>query len=525
METSDLVSALVLVLGAALVAGSARYLRVPGPILLVIVGLAVSYVPFVPEYELDPEVVLLFFLPPLLYSAAWRSSARGIKLNLRPIGLLSVGYVLFSTILVGLVAWALIPSLPLAAAFALGAIVAPPDAVAASAVGRELGLPRRVLTILQGESLVNDATALTAYRVAVAAAGAGITFWQGAGMFVLAAGGGVAMGFVLAVILERIRRRLRDSLITNTINLLTPFAVYVAAEAIHSSGVIAVVIAGLYLGNTSTRTSSAVRLQATATWDLLDFVLESIVFLLIGLQLPIVIHDLHGRDPIDVIWWAAVIVVVTIVGRIVWVFPATYVPRFIPGMRDWDIAPNWRLPAVISWAGMRGVVSLAAAFTLAADFPERDLVLVLTFAVVFGTLVVQGLTLPWVIRRLGIAGTEDSADLLAEANAQHQAARAALDRLDKLVEESPHPLPADVVDRLRAHAQNRSDSAWERLGGGVSKGGKETPTSAFRRLRQEMVRAQRDEFVRLRDSGELDDEVMREVVRELDLEEAMLDRH
>ena len=525
IETADIVAAFGLIIGAAAVAGAARRLRISAPILLVLVGLAVSYLPFVPDYALNPELVLVLFLPPLLYSAAWSSSARGFRLNKRPILLMSVGYTLFSTVLVALVAWALIPHLPLAAAFALGAIVAPPDAVAATAVGRELGLPRRYLQILQGESLVNDATALTAYKAAVAGAAGGITLWQGGGIFLLAAGGGVAIGGLLGYALRALRRKIQTPVLENTFNLVIPFAVYLAAESVHASGVLAVVVTGLYLGNTATDTSPQARLQAEANWDVIDFVLESIVFALIGLQLPVVIEGLHGLDVGMVVWWSAAILFVTIAGRFLWVFPTTYGIRWLtPKVRERTPPPYWPMPTVSSWAGMRGVVSLAAAFALAHDFPQRGLILLLTFVVVFGTLVIQGLSLPLLIRRVGIGGADDMSDRLTEANAQHQAARAAGRRLDELIAESPHPPRPEIVDLLRNYAEYRANTAWERLGGGVSAGGKETPGSAFARLRQEMLQAQRETFTRLRDAGELDDEVLHEMVRELDLEETMLGR-
>ncbi|MFI5955761.1 Na+/H+ antiporter [Cryptosporangium sp. NPDC051539] len=525
-ETMDLVAAFGLIIGAATVAGLARRVRIPPPILLVLVGLGVSYIPGVPNYTLNPELVLVLFLPPLLYSAAWRSSARGFRLNKRPILLMSVGYTLFSTVLVAVVAWALIPGMPLAAAFALGAIVAPPDAVAATAVGRELGMQRRYLQVLQGESLVNDATALTAYRAAVAAAAGGITLLEGGGIFLLAAGGGVVIGGVLGYLLGWLRRHIHTPVLENALNLVVPFVVYIAAESVDASGVLAVVITGLYLGNTATETSPQARLQAESNWDVIDFVLESIVFALIGLQLPAVIAELEGRDAGQVAWWSVAVLVVTILGRFVWVFATSYLIRAVsPAVRERTPSRYWPTPFVSSWAGMRGVVSLAAAFALVADFPERGLILWLTFVVVFGTLVLQGLTLPGLIRRLGVGGQDDMSDRLAEANAQHQAARAAASRLEDLVSSAPHPPPSEVVGLLRHYSDYRANSAWERLGGGLSHGGKETPGAAFRRLRQEMLQAQRDTFAQLRASGELDDEVMRDMVRELDLEETMLGRH
>ncbi len=514
-----------LLVGATVVAGLARQLRVSAPVLLVVVGLGVSFIPGVPDYTLDPHLVLLLFLPPLLYSAALESSYIGFRANLRPIGFLSVGLVLATTVIVGFVVHAVIPGIPLAAAFALGAIVAPPDAVAATAIGRELGLPRRVLTILGGESLVNDATALTALRVAVAAAvGGGISLLEGTGMFLLAAGGGVAVGLVLAVGVHWLRQRIEAPVLENTLSLMTPFAVYLLAESIHASGVLAVVVVGLYLGHHEAATSYAARLQARAVWRMIDFLLESVVFALIGLQLPAVVRGLPvgSEGGWRYIGYAVLLVGVVILVRIAWVFPFTYLPRWMSSrIRERDPLPPWQVPAVVSWAGMRGVVSLAAAFALAPDFPARSEILFLTFSVVLGTLVLQGFTLPWVIRRIGIEADESYRDNLAEASAQHRAINAAIDRLDQLVsEDSP---PEDVVERLRMMAENRRNAAWERLGGGTGPRGEETPSAAFRRLRREMVAAERAVFLELRNARLLDDEVMRQVMYELDLEEAMLD--
>lgn len=515
-----------LLIGATTVAGLARRFRLSAPLVLVIVGISVSFLPFVPNYELSPELVLSLFLPPLLYSAAQESSYLGFRANIRPIALLSIGLVLATTLVVGFVIHAIVPGLPLAAAFALGAIVAPPDAVAAAAIGRELGLPRRILTILGGESLVNDATALTVYRVAVAAAiGGSVSLLQGMGTFLLAAVGGVAVGLALGPLLNAVRQRLSEPVLENTLALVTPFVAYFLAELVHASGVLAVVVIGLYLGHRDSVTSYATRLQAKAVWRMVDFLLESVVFALIGLQLPLVLGDLEGRDPWAVAGYSIVVLLMVIVVRIAWVFPATYLPRWLSKrVREREPEPTWQGVAVISWAGMRGVVSLAAAFALAADFPDRDLILLITFVVVLGTLVLQGFSLPWLIRRLGVSSKESYKDTLAEANAQHRAVGAAVDRLDQLIaSEDPAP-PSEVVERLRVMAEHRRNSVWERLGGGTGQDDSETPSAAYRRLRMEMLTAERAVFQKMRDAGRLEDEVFRAVIYELDLEEAMLDQ-
>ncbi|MCW2504465.1 MAG: Na+/H+ antiporter [Actinomycetia bacterium] len=520
------VAAFGLLIAALALAGLSRKLRVSAPVVLVVAGIVVSFVPHLPNYTLRPDIVLALFLPPLLYSASLESSLIGFRQNLRAIGSLSVGLVLATTVAVGFATHLVFPALPLPAAFALGAIVAPPDAVAAAAIGRELGLPRRLLRILGGESLVNDATALTVYRVALAAAtGSGVTLLGGVGMFLLAAIGGVGVGLVAGYAFQFVRERIGESVIENAFSLITPFAAYFVAEQIHASGVLAVVITGLYLGHHEAKTSYAARLEARALWRMADFLLESVVFLLIGLQLPTVIRGLSKYSVSTVLWTTGVVLAIVILIRIVWVYPFTYGPRWLsPRIRSHEPPPTWQGVAVVSWAGMRGVVSLAAAFALPESFPGRPLILFITFAVVLGTLVLQGFTLPWLIRTLDVkAGDEEYKDRLSEASAQHRAANAAIERLDSIVaEEEPGP-PPEVVDRLRAMTEFRRNGAWERLGGASGPDGGETPSAAFRRVRQNLISAERDVFLALRDEGRLDDDVLRQIVYELDLEEAMLD--
>ena len=522
---------MLLVAGAAAVAGLARRLGWSAPLLLVVAGLAVSFVPGIGEYELEDEVVLYLILPPLLFAAAWQSSVINFRQNLRAIGLLSVGLVLFTTAAVGLAVYAVVPDMPLAAAFALGAIVSPPDAVAATAVGRTVGLPRRLVVILAGESLINDATALTAYRVAVASAGvAGFSVLKGFGEFLAAAGGGVVVGYLLARLVELLLKHLHDPVLENSLVLLTPFVGYAVAEQVgwhdyHGSGVLAVVVAGLYLGHHSPRRqTAATRLQGTEVWRVIEFLLESVVFALIGLQLPTVLQDLSDRPPGELVVAALVTLGTVVAARFVWMYPGTYLPRLIPSIAARDPAPPWTYPTVLAWAGMRGVVSLAAAFALPSDFPERDLILFLTFVVVIGTLLLQGLTLPALIRRLGVVGREEQQDLIKEAGAQHAAANAALQRLDAELAEDGD-VPEDVVARLREKAELRQLGAWERLGGQEAGDGyTEPPTVTFRRLRRAMIEAEREVFIEMRDRGQIDEEVLSRVQRELDLEESILQR-
>ncbi|MFD5629217.1 Na+/H+ antiporter [Streptomyces sp. NPDC127072] len=518
---------LLLVAGSAACAAAARRTPVPAPLLLVTVGLLVSYVPGVPEYELDPDVVLPLLLPPLLYTAATDSSYLDLRAQLRPVALLSVGYVLFATLVVGWAAYLLVPSLPLTAALVLGAVVAPPDAVAATAVARRVGLPSRITTILQGESLVNDATAITAYKVALAAAvGEGATWAGGIGEFLLAAVGGVAVGLLLMVPLHWLRTHLKEALLQNTLSLLIPFVAYGVAEQVHASGVLAVVVVALYLGHRSWEVDFATRLQEDAVWKMVAFVLESAVFALIGLQLPVVLKGLGEYEGTDAAWYAVALFLVVVVTRFVWVYPATFLPRILSArIREREENPTWKAPFAIGWAGMRGVVSLAIAFSIpltmhgGEPFPDRNLILFLTFTTVIGTLVVQGLTLPPLIRLLKLPGRDTQAETLAEANAQAQASRSAEQRLDELLADERNALPPPLADRLRAVLERRRNAVWERLGS-VNPVTGESADDTYRRLSGEMIGAERAVFVRLRDLRYIDDEMLRTLLRRLDLEEA-----
>ncbi|GAA4584323.1 Na+/H+ antiporter [Planotetraspora phitsanulokensis] len=528
MDISTALQFLLLPAGALAIAGVSRRQGWSAPLLLVVAGLVASFVPGMPAYELDPEIVLSVFLPPMLYSAALDSSYLRLRDVKQVVGLLAVGLVLFNTVAIGLVAHMLIPGLPLAAAFALGAIVAPTDAVSAIAVGRKLGLPRKSITILVGEGLFNDATALTAYRVAVAAAVAGTTadLLGAGGEFLYSAGTGIVVGLVIAYAVGVLLRRLSDSLIANGISLLVPYGAYVAAEAAHASGVISVVIAGIYLGHEMSRTSYGTRILSGAVWKVADLVLESIVFALIGLQVRPIVMGLAEKDFARVGIYAGVLFLLAVVLRALWVPLTVYAPMLFRRMRERTGVPAWRNVTLTSWAGMRGVVSLAAAFALPKDFPQRDLLLFLTFAVVIGTLIVQGLSFPWLIRRLGVSNdAERYSDDLSEAAAQQAAAAAALARLDELIADGVLDVHEEVVEQLRSRAERTALRAWERLGGGTGLEGAETPSTLYRRMRREMIAAQREVFVRLRDERRIDDEVLHRVMQELDFEEATLERN
>ncbi|MEV7420102.1 Na+/H+ antiporter [Streptomyces sp. NPDC089919] len=515
-----------LVAGCAVVAGLARRTPIPAPLLLVAAGLAASYVPGVPSYALDPHIVLPLVLPPLLYTAAIDSSYLGLRANLRPVALLSVGYVLFATLVVGYAAHLIVPGLSKPAALVLGAVVAPPDAVAATAIARRLGLPSRITTILQGESLVNDATAITAYKVALAAlVGSGAGWAGGVAEFLMASVGGVGVGLLLMVPIHALRTRLSTPLLQNTLSLLIPFVAYAAAERVHASGVLAVVVVALYLGHRNWQVDFATRLQEEAVWKMVAFVLETVVFALIGLQLPVVLEGLGEYEGPRAAWYAVAVFLAVVAARFVWVFPATFMPRLSARIRAREPETNWKSPVIVGWAGMRGVVSLAVAFAVpvtmesGAPVPARNLILFLTFTTVIGTLVVQGLTLPPLIRLLRLPPVDRQAETLAEAQAQNDASVAAETKLAELLEDPRNALPTPLADRLRTVIERRRNAVWERLGQVNPETG-ESADDTYRRLAREMIEAEREVFVELRDRRRIDDEMLRTLLRRLDLEEA-----
>ena len=515
----EIVGLIVVVVAVAAVAGR---IGVLSPILLVVVGIVLSFVPGLPKVELEPEFVLLGILPPILYVAALETSVPAFRFNLRPILLLAVGLVLFTAAAVGFAVHSLLPSVPLAACFALGAVVAPPDAVAATAVARRIGLPRRVVTVLEGESLINDATALVTLRVAIAAAtGEVVDAWSITEAASIAVFGGVAIGALGAVVIGFIHRRITNPLLDNAVSLLTPWLVFLPAERVDASGVVAVVVCGLYLGHRMPMLMSAAsRLQMNAFWRMVKFLLEGIVFLLVGLQLRALVYDLH--EPLGLALAAiGTVVAVVIVTRVVWMFPATYLARLVPAIRRRDPAPPAAVPAIIAWSGMRGAVTLAAALSLPdvlADDTQypRGLFLVLAFAVIVATLVLQGATLPKVATWLRVPADDDKEDSLAEAAVQHEASRAGQQRLEEVAEDAPQ----GVVERLREVGNSRTNLAWERLG----RPDRETPSAAYARLRREMLSAERDVFRVARDSGRIPEEVLRRAQRDMDLEESLLER-
>ncbi len=503
--------------------------RMPYPIFLVIGGLALSLVPGLPEIALPPDLVFLIFLPPLLYSASFFSSPRDLRANLRPIALLSIGLVLVTTVTVAVVGHLLI-GLPWAAAFVLGVVVSPTDPVAVTATASLFGLPRRVVTVLEGESLINDGTALVLYRTAVAAAVAGSFSILEAGLeFVLSSAGGVAIGLAIGWVISRVRAWVEDPLVEVTIALFTGYAAYIPAEEIGASGVLAVVAAGLYLGLRSPMmTSPRNRLQLFNVFEVVDFLLNSLLFILIGLQLPTIFEELSNEPPATLVLYAALVSLAVIGTRLLWTFPMAYLPRLSRRLRERDPPPSWQNVTIIAYAGMRGAVSLAAALSLPLTtqggdpFPGRGLILFLTFCVILVTLVAQGLSLPLLIRRLDIE--HDGEEELEETEARLRAAEAALERIEELKGEEW--VRDDTAERMRdlyEFRRRRFAARHADQPGNGEEDGYEERSAAYQRFRRELLGAERETLLRLRREGRISDRVRRRVERDLDLEEARLE--
>jgi Na+/H+ antiporter len=522
----------IIVLLFALVAGLvlvARKLALPYPIVLVLAGLGLSFVPRLPEVKLDPNLVFFFFLPPLIYPAALFTSWRDFRRNLRPILLLAIGLVLFTTGAIACVAYSLISDLPWAAAFALGAIVSPPDTVAAASVIRRLSVPYRIQVILEGESLVNDATALVAFQFAVAALTTGsFSVADAALRFVWVAAGGIGFGLIVGVAMRWVQGHLDDPPVQITISLLTPFLAYLPAERLHVSGILATVAAGIYLGwHSPLIVRARYRLQAFAFWEMVVFLLNGFIFISIGLQLPGILRALKGESLISLIADALLVSGAVVLVRIAWVFAATYLPRLLSKkLRSRDPSPPWQQVALVAWSGMRGVVSLAAAFALpfvlndGSAFPGRNYILFLTFCVILTTLVFQGLTLPVLIRKLGITG--DGSTDEEERSARLEANRAAIKLIEQLAADGD--FSSDTVYRLRAEYDERvqqlelcADNPEECRG--------EIATPQYQRLQQKALDSERQTIIHLRNQHVINDEALRRIQRDLDLAEARLTGH
>ena len=528
MELSDeqLLVFLVLLVAVAAMLVIAPTLRVPYPIVLVIGGLALGFVPGMPELELPPDLVLVAVLPPLLYAGTFFTSLHELKLNMRPIGLLSVGLVIVTTLAVAVVAHSAIDDLAWSSAFVLGAIVSPTDPIAAAVIARRFGVPRRLVTIVEGESLINDATALVAYRFAVVAVVSGsFSIWEAGLEFVYSVVVGVAIGLGVGWLIRQLRRRIDNPPVEITIALLSGYLAFIPAELVHASAVLAAVTVGIYMGaHTSELTTARTRVHGDATWEIVVFLLNALLFVLIGLQLPVILDELSGEPAGTLLLYGLIVSATVIVVRIVGTFLTAYVPRFVSRrIRERDPSPPWQHPAFISWAGMRGAVSLAAALALplttdaGAPFPGRDLIQYLAFCVIVATLVGQGLTMPLVIRLLGLES--DHTEETEENRARIRAAEAALARLEELVEEDW--VPSDTAERLRGLYAFRHGRFTARHLDEDS--GHEEQQAAYQRLRRELIEAERRTLVELRREGAIAVQVAQRIIRDLDLEDLRLD--
>jgi monovalent cation/hydrogen antiporter len=521
MNPAEIICTLLIVV--ATLAIVAKKVELPYPVLLVIGGLALGFVPGLPEVQLSPEIVFLFLLPPLLYPAAVFTSWRDFRANLRPILFLAIGLVLLTTAVVAGVAHAL-TGVPWPAAFVLGAIISPPDAVAATAITSRLRVPRKIVTVLDGESLVNDATALVAYRFAIAAMMSGtFSLPEAVGRFVLVALGGTGIGLAVGWLVSKVQRRLDDPPVQMTISLLTPFAAYIPSERLHVSGVLAVVAAGLFVGWRGPQILTArTRLNIYVFWEMMVFLLNGLIFVLIGLQLPRILHTSSVHSLRQLVWQGTLISCAAIVVRIAWVFASTCGLRWCSvALHKEDPESPWQNAAIVAWTGMRGVVSLAAALAVpltlsdGTPFPGRDFILFVTFCVILATLVVQGLSLPALIHRLGVV--DDGLANLEERTARLKANEAAVAYLAEV----ENQFPPELIERLRAEYNDR----LRQLEVGAEESGAhsdEPMAPSYQRLQQDALDVERRTIIQLRDEFVINDEVLRRIQADLDHAEARL---
>lgn len=510
-----------------LLAVAARRLQISYPILLVIVGLFIGWIPGLPSVTLSPDAVFLVFLPPLLYAAAWQIDNIELKLYSRSVSLLAVGLVMFTSTVVALVAHAFIPGFSLAEGYLLGAIIAPPDAVAATSVTQGLNVPRRITTILEGESLVNDATSLIIYRYGLAAVLTGhFVLWQASLQFVLISLASVAIGLLVGWGIGQVHRFITKDNVTSTVlTLLTPYGSYLLAESLHMSGVLAVVTTGLYLSTRTTEIfSNQSRLQVNSVWEIVLFLLNGLVFILIGLQLPTIVAELNGYTLPQAVTYGLLISAVAVMCRLVWVFPGAYLPRWLSRrVREQEVRPSWQQTAVLGWAGMRGVVSLAGALALpntlpnGEPFPGRDLILFITFMVILCTLVVQGLTLPVLIDGLSVRETID--EKREERKLRQKMAQEVITYLEVNSAGIVHDVVLNYVKNayeLRINELNGMLRATERS---------ERPVELYQeavKLQLELISVERTVLNSQRKESLLDGDVFRKLEQELDLEAARL---
>jgi monovalent cation/hydrogen antiporter len=506
----------------------ANWLEVPYPIPLVLGGLVLGLIPGIPDIHLNPDLVLLVFLPPLLYASAFFADLRSLRADARVIAINSIGMTLATAAVVGVIAHQLI-GLPWAISFALGAIVSPTDPAAATAVMRRVGAPRRIVNVLEGESLVNDATALVFYKVAVAVAiGESVSAGHTALTFFGDVAGGVAIGVVVGWVIAEVRKRITDVNTELTISLFSAYGAFVPADQLGVSGVLAVVACGLVLGFRAPEIASPEsRMQGFGLWSILTFLLNAALFILIGLQLPVIVNGLSGLPAGEVVGYAAAICGAVIAMRFIWIFASTVVIRAVDRRESQRARrASWRVRMVASWSGMRGAVSLAAALALplhthaGAPLPGRALIQFITFALILVTVVGEGLTLPWLIRRLGVVedGAEEENE---EIRARLVIAQAAIERVNEL--EAEEWTREATIERVRRLYEFRQRRFKIRAGKIEDEDGLEESSLAYQRLMHEIYVSQRSELVRLRNNREISSEVMRRVERELDLEESRLE--
>lgn len=499
----------------------ARFAGLPYAVVLILGGSVIAFIPGLPRVALDPDIALAFFLPPLLMASAYRTDWQAFRRNIRPILLLALGAVAFTAFIIGFVARLLVPDMPWAAAIALGAILAPPDAVAAAAVLQRLNLPRRIVTVLEGESLVNDASALVIYRFAVAAMAAGsFVPHEAVGGFFLLGAGGIVAGWLVARAMLWALARLDDTLLETALSFLTCYTAFLAAEAAHLSGVLAVVTTGIMMGRAQHRVLSArTRLQARAVWEFIEFVLTSLIFILIGLQLNDILGRLDGRGIWELIGLALAVSLTLIISRFLWVFPAMWLPNWIRRRSRGQDAPPVAHMIVLSWAGMRGVVSLAAAIALPLHFPERDLIIFLAFCAILATLVVQGTTLEWVIKRVRLVQPPHPHGIdPEEATARHIAADAMLGAIQKrAVDVLYGPIASDLLTEHKDRAEH-----LERVARGGAAAAAER--AARRAVRLEALEAARAAILAHQEHDGLTEVLLTKLGQELDFEENRL-RH
>lgn len=511
---------LVVIAGVALLA---EKLKIPYPILLVLAGMGIAIVPGLPVVKLAPEYVFLIFLPPLLYYAGILTTWRDFIANIRPISLLAVGLVAVTTVIVAFTIKLLIPEMPWAAAVALGAIVSPPDAIAATAICERLAVPKRITTILEGESLVNDATALVLYKLAIAAAMTGMfPLTDLAWKLPLVGAGGIAIGLLAAWVSLQVRKRVHEPAIEGTVALLTPYLAYLPAEWLHCSGVLAAVAAGVYMSRWLPRVLPArARLRDGYVWSTIVFLMNGLIFVLIGLQLPGVVTELSQIPAGRLLWWSAILAGVTIVVRVIWVYGQAGIPRlFSASYRQREPMPPTGQLFVIGWAGMRGIVTLAAAMALPVEFPYRNHIVFLSFALILATLVLQGLSLGPIIKLLGLG--DDGSTVKEEREARWEATQAALARLQAM--SFAEQVPPEVLTRIRESYDERLTvlSRVHVIDHAGEKDDVTCPIETLRRVHRETLEAERRMITFLRDQNVIGDEVLRRIIGEIDLEEAKL---